>query len=139
MTVSISSPRPRRSGTTVHRDTVADVGRALDAHGEPELARRLVEAADTWLNALGAAAGPGPAAVPADATSTFGDQLIAASSVLIQDDDPSLGVWALAAGAALHAILKAAREGAVRVRVAIRRRRGTPTGVTIRARPRRDA
>ncbi len=140
MTRPVQSRRRRRGGTNLQCDAVQAVAQALRSHHEASLATRVDEAGVVWFRALGeACSGPTPLALPPPETERLADQLIAASSVLAQDDDPSLGLWAQSAGAALHALVLAQRGDTASLVVTVQRRVGDVTGVTIHARLRRDA
>jgi hypothetical protein len=139
MTRPVRSRSPRRSGNRFPRATVTAVTRALRLHDEAELALQVDEAGDAWFRTLGEAnVGPMPPALPPAETERLADKLIAASSVLAQDEDPSLGLWAQSAGAALHVLLLAQREDTATLVVKVRSRVGDVAGVTIHARLRRD-
>lgn len=140
MTRPVRSRRCRRGGTNLQCAAVRAVAQALRSHDEALLAVRVEEAGAAWFGTLGgASSGPTPPALPPPETERLADQLIAASSVLAQDDDPSLGLWTQSAGAALHALVLAQREDTATLVVTVQRRVGDVTGVTIHARLRRDA
>lgn len=124
--------RARRRGgaQTFPRRTLAAIAREVRRRGDDPLAAAIDTAVEAWLTALNRRQ---PASLPGDETERLADLLVTASTLLMQDEDPSLGCWAVSAGAALHAHVVAEQDGPVDVHVTARRAAGAITSVTLRA------
>lgn len=130
MTTSFVGSRKRRHDFVIRRRCLAAVCHRLRGSGEAELADSVASAADTWFGVAT------PVSLQRPDTERLADLLVSAGSVLVQDDDPGLGLWAQAAAAALTAMSLAEREATATVRLRVHWLRSRVVSVSLRAMPR---